>query len=122
MTLVDDVCTQDGAVSPPSTAYTNVGTVTIPSMDADDPSSYCNPVSDPLIDIIKYTNGQDANDPDGVDVPIIQPTGQVIWTYAVTNVGVIDIPEADITVTDSIEGDCDADYRQGRRRCHTVTR
>ncbi len=105
LTLVDDVCTQDGAVSPPSTAYTNVGTVTIPAMDASDPSSYCNPVSDPLIDIIKYTNGQDANDPDGADVPIIQPTAQVIWTYAVTNIGVIDIAEADITVTDSIEGD-----------------
>ena len=105
LTLVDDVCTQDGAVSPPSTAYTNVGTVTIPSKEATDPSSYCNPGSDPAIDIIKFTNGQDANDPDGVDVPIIQPTAQVIWTYAVTNVGVIDIPEADITVTDSIEGD-----------------
>jgi hypothetical protein len=102
LTLVPDVCTQDGAVTNPSTAYTNVGTVTIPSMSAEDPSSYCNP--EPLIDIIKYTNGQDANDPDGADVPIIVAGDVVSWTYEVTNIGTVDIPEADITVTDTVEG------------------
>ncbi len=105
LTLVPNVCTQDGAVSPPSTAYTNIGTVTIPTMSATDPSSYCNPPDTPAIDIIKFTNGQDANDPNGADVPLIPPTGQVIWTYEVTNIGTVDIPEADITVTDSVEGD-----------------
>ena len=74
-------------------------------MDASDPSSYCNPGSDPAIDIVKFTNGQDANDPDGADVPVVAPGDDVTWTYAVTNVGHVDIPEADITVTDSVEGD-----------------
>ncbi len=75
LTLVPNVCTQDGAVSPPSTAYTNIGTVTIPTMSAADPSSYCNTPDTPAIDIVKKTNGQDANDPDGEDVPIITPGG-----------------------------------------------
>ncbi|MCH5374034.1 MAG: hypothetical protein JJ992_08660, partial [Planctomycetes bacterium] len=42
LVLVDNVCTLGGAIAPPTTAYTNVGTVTIPSMSDSDPSSYCN--------------------------------------------------------------------------------
>ncbi|MCB9137837.1 MAG: hypothetical protein H6642_05765 [Caldilineaceae bacterium] len=104
LVLVNDVCTQGNADAPGSTAYTNVGVVTIPGMNDEDPSSYCNPQPDPLIDIIKYTNGFDANDPDGSDVPIIIEGDTVTWTYHVTNVGTVNIPEADITVTDNIEG------------------
>ncbi|MCB9160990.1 MAG: hypothetical protein H6644_14285 [Caldilineaceae bacterium] len=104
LVLVTDVCTQDNTVTPPSTAYTNIGTVTIPTMSAEDPSSYCGPLPGPQIDIIKYTNGFDANDPNGPSVPVIAPNGAVTWTYAVTNVGEVDIPEADITVTDNVIG------------------
>ena len=102
LNLVEDVCTQDGALTVPSTAYTNIGAVTIPSMQDTDPSSYCAP--QPEIEIIKYTNGQDANDPDGADVPVIAPGDTVTWTYVVTNIGAIDINEEDISVTDDVIG------------------
>ncbi|MCB1853030.1 MAG: hypothetical protein KDI83_20030, partial [Gammaproteobacteria bacterium] len=58
----------------------------------------------PRIDIEKYTNGQNADDPNDGSVPQISPNGQVIWTYAVENVGLVNIPLADITVTDSVAG------------------
>ena len=37
-------------------------------------------------------------------MPIIAPGDPVTWTYKVTNIGLIDIPKADITVTDNIAG------------------
>jgi hypothetical protein len=40
--LVANSCTAGGS-QPPRTAYTNIGTVTIPGATASDPSSYCNP-------------------------------------------------------------------------------
>ncbi|MEZ4673926.1 MAG: hypothetical protein R2932_06740 [Caldilineaceae bacterium] len=104
LVLVSNVCTADGTITPPSTAYTNVGIVTIPTASASDPSSYCGPRSQPAIDIIKYTNGQDANDPDGTDVPTIVPGAAVTWTYRVSNIGTVTIPESDITVTDNVIG------------------
>ncbi|MCB0129503.1 MAG: hypothetical protein KDD78_01585, partial [Caldilineaceae bacterium] len=58
----------------------------------------------PEIDIIKYTNGEDAKDPDGADVPVVAPGDGITWTYAVTNIGAVDISEADITVTDNVIG------------------
>ena len=70
----------------------------------DTESIICPPVLEPAIEIIKYTNGQDANDPDGAGVPIIAPGDPVTWTYRITNIGPIDIPKADITVTDNIPG------------------
>lgn len=100
--LVDSVCTQDGALTVPSRAYTNIGTVTIPTMLATDPSSYCGP--QPEISIAKQTNGLDADDPDGADVPVIAPGETVRWTYIVTNIGLVDINEDDITITDNIFG------------------
>lgn len=64
-----------------------------------------NPPPTPAIDIIKYTNGLDANDPvNGTDVPVVGPGESVVWTYDVENVGTVDIPEADISVTDNIAG------------------
>jgi hypothetical protein len=39
---VPNSCT-GGGTQPPRTAYTNIGTVTIPGATAQDPSSYCNP-------------------------------------------------------------------------------
>ena len=43
LVIVDNVCTLGGAIGPASSAYTNIGTVTIPTMSAEDPSSYCGP-------------------------------------------------------------------------------
>lgn len=104
LVLVTDVCTQGGTVTPPSTAYTNIGIATIPTASASDPSSYCGPPPQPTIDIIKYTNGRDANDPDGTDVPVIGAGNRVTWTYVITNTGVVTIPESDITITDNVIG------------------
>jgi hypothetical protein len=43
---VANSCTEGGA-QPPSTAYTNIGTVTMSGVSATDPSSYCNPPAPP---------------------------------------------------------------------------
>ena len=103
--LVADSCNNAEGSLPGSTAYTNLGTVTIPGDSDTDPSSYCGPLPPPpAIAIEKYTNGQDADDPNGADVPVIAPGDAVQWTYDVTNVGNVDIPEADITVTDNVPG------------------
>src|SRR6185436_7721842 len=87
---------------PGRTAYTNIGTVTIPGVTASDPSSYCNPP--PQIAIRKLTNGADANDPDGPGVPLCSPGGAVTWRYEVTNPGTVPVPRALISVTDNEPG------------------
>ena len=61
VTTVPNSCTA-GGTQPPRTAYTNIGTVTVPGASATDPSSYCNPPT-PHVAIVKSTNGADANDP-----------------------------------------------------------
>ncbi len=100
--LVADSCANaDGSV-PGSTAYTNLGTVTVPGDTDTDPSSYCNPPH--AITIEKSTNGQDADDPDGADVPVLVPGDPVVWTYDVTNVGSVAVAQADIRVTDNVPG------------------
>ncbi len=58
----------------------------------------------PDVDIIKYTNGQLANDPDGVDVPQIVPGQEVVWTYRVSNTGNVAVARADVVVTDDQPG------------------
>ncbi len=63
---------------------------------------FCAQQLEPEIDIIKLTNGADANAPDGADVPLITPGDDVTWTYIITNTGPIDILLAEITVTDNI--------------------
>ena len=101
LVLVPNQCTRAGAL-PPSTAYTNIGTVSIPGDSDTDPSSYCNEM--PEINIIKFTNGQDANDPDGPDVPQIEAGDTVTWTYDVSNDGNVSIAGNEISVTDNIPG------------------
>ena len=97
------VCTYNGT-KPPSTAYTNIGTVTVPEVTASDSSNYCNPSIHPGIDIIKYTNDQVASNPNGTDVPILHPGDPVTWTYKVTNTGNVPFPKADVLVTDNQPG------------------
>jgi hypothetical protein len=96
------VCTH-GGTEPPRTAYTNIGTVTIPGATASDPSSYCNPPV-PNVAIIKFTNGADANDPNGAGVHNVVPGGPVTWTYHVTNTGNVAVPMAQVVVTDNTLG------------------
>lgn len=78
--------------------YTNVGTVTAlapdgSSVEDDDPSNYFG--AQPDIDILKATNGEDANDEPGPYVPV---GDAVTWTYVVTNTGNVTL--TNVTVTD----------------------
>ncbi len=58
----------------------------------------------PEIAITKLTNGADADDPNGSDVPELQPGSTVTWSYVVTNTGTITIPLSAVAVTDSQPG------------------
>jgi LruC domain-containing protein len=102
VTVVPGVCTH-GQTQPPRNAYVNQGTASIPGETSTAQSSYCNPPA-PGISIVKYTNGQVANDPDGADVPVIKPGDPVTWTYVVTNTGQVPIAKADVSVTDDQTG------------------
>ena len=53
----------------------------------------------PSIDIEKSTNGDDADDPTGPFVPIIDG-GEVTWTYTITNTGNVTLSE--IAITDTV--------------------
>jgi hypothetical protein len=68
-------------------------------------------VCDIAIDIEKFTNGLDADDPNGVattvpppDVPRILPGAPITWRYAVKNVGQADIYQEELVVEDDVEG------------------
>ncbi|MCP4307830.1 MAG: hypothetical protein GY788_23740, partial [bacterium] len=93
--------------------YMNTGMVEIPGSMDTDPSHYCNPPPD--IAIQKTTDSpanenpidsdfDNEDDPKGVGVPVIPVASAITWTYEVTNTGAVDIPLADITVTDSVDG------------------
>jgi LruC domain-containing protein len=58
----------------------------------------------PAVSIVKYTNGEIASDPDGADVPNINPGDPVTWTYVVTNTGQVRIANTAVTVTDDQNG------------------
>jgi hypothetical protein len=61
-------------------------------------------VTSPGVSIVKKTNGADANDPNGADVPNIKPGDPVTWTYIVTNTGSTHVAKADVHVTDNTTG------------------
>ena len=78
--------------------YANTATVTgIDSLEQtvtdEDPSHYFGFIVE--VDIEKFTNGEDADEPTGPEIPVGDP---VTWTYEVTNPG--DFPVADVVVTD----------------------
>ena len=100
--VVQGACTHN-QTQPPRTAYVNQGTATIPGATNTANSSYCNPPL-PSISIVKYTNGQVASDPNGVDVPLIKSGDPITWTYKVTNTGNVPVPTADVSVTDDQTG------------------
>lgn len=58
----------------------------------------------PGLEIEKWTNGADADDANGTDVPVIGPGAVVTWTYRVTNIGMLPFLETEIQVTDDIVG------------------
>jgi hypothetical protein len=64
-----------------------------PPVDDEDWSHYFG--MEPAVDIEKLTNGEDADQPTGPQVPV---GGAVRWAYIVTNTG--NVPLTDVTVTD----------------------
>lgn len=103
VTIIDG-CNPDGSAAPGvRETYRNIGVVTVPGAQDDDPSHYCN-VPTPGIVIKKYTNSFDADNPDNRDVPQLQPGAVVTWTYVVTNTGNITFAQASVVVTDSQPG------------------
>ncbi len=64
----------------------------------------CNYPPKPDVSIIKFTNGQDANDPNAAGVPEITPGQPVVWTYDVENIGEVPIAKIYVTVTDNVAG------------------
>jgi uncharacterized repeat protein (TIGR01451 family) len=66
----------------PETTDVDGETVTGAEVTDDDPSHYLGVV--PAVDIEKFTNGQDADEPTG---PYLPAGGAVRWTYVVTNTG-----------------------------------
>jgi uncharacterized repeat protein (TIGR01451 family) len=79
-------CQGDEGVAQPG-QYSNVGTVegtppTGPDVSDDDPDHYFG--ADAVIDIEKFTNGDDADQPPG---PTVETGADIIWTYVVTNTG-----------------------------------
>ena len=89
--------------------YANEGTVTGTDPRAKvevtdtDPSHYIGvPSPVPAIDIEKFTNGSQADEPTDPDVPEIETGATVTWRYDVTNTG--DVALTDVTVADDKEG------------------
>ncbi len=113
-TTVDGCPDIDGVLYP---TYRNTVTVSATAggttITAGDLSHYCNPRTG--ITVEKATNGVDADDSLGADVPRIAPGDPVTWTYVVSNVG--DVGVSDVVVVDDqlgvvagpLSGDADGD-------------
>ena len=72
-------------------------------MTATNPSHYYG--TTPSIQIIKYTNGEDA---DTVTGPFIPVGGAVNWTYAVTNTGNVTLTNVGVTDDQGVIVSCPA--------------
>lgn len=99
---VPDACTVEGTEEG-ATAYVNQGMVNIPGDTDTAESSYCNG-NQPGVELVKYTNGEIASDPNGSDVPRLRPGDPVVWTYRITNTGETSVPQDEISVTDNQPG------------------
>jgi len=84
------------------TTYENTATVSFSGGQDTDDSHYCNPP--PSIDIEKTTNGEQADGSNDADVPAVAPGAAIEWIYTITNDGLVDIPRADIQVSDNVVG------------------
>ncbi len=92
------ICTARGTAA--EGQFVNNGTVAAttpcgPRLTASDPSHYFGS-GEGSLEIRKYTNNQDANEPPGPTIPVGQP---VAWTYRVTNTGTAAL--STVAVTDS---------------------
>ena len=87
----------DVTATPPTTVDPTGDPVVPDPVTDDDPANYDGFGAD--IEIVKFVNGVDADDPAG---PALVPGDPVTFTYEVTNTGDIDL--ADVAVNDDIEG------------------
>ena len=55
-------------------------------------------VKAPAIQLVKYCQNADANDPNGPDVPVVLLGDDLTWTYEITNIG--GVPLTNVTLTD----------------------
>ena len=99
-------CTASGVVE--EGPYANIGTVQGIDVDGtpvsdNDPSHYFGQpqtqTGDPAISLEKLTNGVDADDPSGPNVPVGNP---VQWTYIVVNAGGVEL--TNVSLSDDQEG------------------
>lgn len=91
------ICTASGTAQAGQHTNTGTATGTDPSgntVTASDPSNYFGYTSG--ISLKKFTNGQDADQPPGPEIPLGDP---VTWTYQVTNTGNTNL--INVTITDS---------------------
>ncbi|MBT8137041.1 MAG: hypothetical protein KJO54_08530 [Gammaproteobacteria bacterium] len=101
------ICTANGTAL--AGQYENLGTVIgdppqgMP-VDDEDPSHYFG--ANPAIDIEKFTNGVQADDPTGPFIPV---DGAVQWTYEVTNTGNVDLSNVMVTDSEGVLVSCPAD-------------
>ncbi len=101
-------CTASGTVA--AGQYSNLGTVTasLPTggqVVAADPSHYFGAQPEAAIDLQKATNGFDADTPPG---PSILVGGSVIWTYTVTNLGLVTLTDVSVTDDQGVVVSCPA--------------
>lgn len=82
--------------------YTATATVTADGGLTDSDTSVYRGIA-PAISIESLTNGVDADDADGEDVPVLTVGEEIVWSYQVTNTG--DTPLINVAVADSILGD-----------------
>ena len=88
----------------PGVAYENMATVLVRGLTDTTISHYCNPLQPPTTPgllLRKLTNGRVANNPDGVDVPVVSAGAPITWTYLVTNSGNLTFTLAEVVLTDS---------------------
>ena len=70
--------------------------------DSDDSNYVGVPAATPAVDIEKFTNGAQADNPGDADVPTLAEGESVTFTYVVTNTG--NVPLTDVVVTDDVGG------------------
>ncbi len=96
-----ETCTMNGTSEPGQ--YANLGLATgtppggLPDAGDSDPSHYYGAA--PSLDLEKHTNGQDADDTPGPYIPV---GDAVLWEYAVTNTGNVEL--TGVTVNDDVLG------------------
>lgn len=84
-------------------AHRNIATVTARGLVDEDPAHYCNPVRHG-IDIEKYINGADADDPNGADVNRYEVGAPLTVTFQVRNDGNITYSFEQVILTDDFPG------------------